>query len=87
MTLQLLKTIELLLKERNALMKLSIFLKFVNHDLVRRIAADLSQEDLQYNKNFMIRFSLQKIYQILSVKIRIYGQVGSLTLARTHHVT
>ena len=53
---------------------LSIFLKFVNHDLVRRIAADLSQEDFQYNKNFMIRFSLQKIYQILSVKIRIYGE-------------
>ena len=52
---------------------LEIFLKFLPHDVISRIANNIPEIDLKYYNGWGLRLSLQKIYSILAVKIRIYG--------------
>ena len=50
---------------------LEIFLKFLPHDFICRIANNIPEIDLKYYNGCGLRLSLQKIYSILAVKICI----------------
>ena len=51
---------------------LEIFLKFLPHDFVTRIANDIPDMDLKYYNGWCLRLSTRKTYLMLALKIRIY---------------
>ena len=53
---------------------LKIFLAFVTHSLVTQIATDMDFSDLTYDNEKSIRLSLPRIYKMLAIWIRIYGE-------------
>lgn len=53
---------------------LRIFLIFVTNALVTKIAEDLDPEDLLFDNGKSLAISLSRIYKILAIWIRIYGE-------------
>ena len=53
---------------------LEIFLKFLPPAFVTKIASEIPEHELRYFNGWTLRLSLKKIYCILAIKIRIYGE-------------
>ena len=53
---------------------LKIFLAFVTHSLVTQIESDLGPSDLIYDSGKSIRLTFPRIYKMLAIWIRIYGE-------------